>query len=88
MRFVRDLLILRLHVEPSNEFVARLNDEFSDICESGRIEKAAPHRLEVDDVHLAELPRLNLIFNRKSVGRLRQMVDLINCELEPRPPLS
>jgi len=88
MRFVRELLILRLHVEPSDEFVARLNEEFHDICESGKIEKATPHRLEVDDAHLAELPRLNLVFNRKSVGRLRQMVDLINCELEPRPPLS
>lgn len=88
MRFVRELLILRLHVEPSEEFIARLNEEFSDICESGKIEKAAPHPLEVDDVHLAELPRLNLIFNRKSVGRLRQMVDLINCELEPGPLLS
>jgi uncharacterized protein (TIGR00730 family) len=88
MRFVRDLLILRLHVEPSDEFVARLNEEFGDICESGKITKATPHPLEADDLHLAELPRLNLIFNRKSVGRLRQMVDLINCELEPRPPLS
>ncbi len=88
MRFVRELLILRLHVEPSDEFVARLNEEFSDICESGKIEKTTAHALEADDVHLAELPRLKLIFNRKSVGRLRQMVDLINRELEPRPPLS
>ena len=88
MRFVRELLILRLHVEPSDEFVARLNEEFSDICESGKIEKTTAHALEADDVHLAELPRLKLIFNRKSVGRLRQMVDLINRELEPRSPLS
>lgn len=88
MRFVRELLILRLHVEPSDEFVARLNDEFGDICASGRITKAPAHRLEVDDQHLAHLPRLNLIFSRKAVGRLRQMVDLINCELEPRSPLA
>lgn len=88
MRFVRELLILRLHVEPSDEFVARLNDEFGDICASGRITKGPAHRLEVDDQHLAHLPRLNLVFSRKAVGRLRQMVDLINCELEPRSPLS
>ncbi len=85
MRFVRELLILRLHIEPSDEFVARLNNDFSDICESGKIEKAPVHRLEVDDAHLAHLPRLNLVFNRKAVGRLRQMVDVINCELEPKP---
>jgi len=88
MRFVRELLILRLHIEPSDDFLARLNNEFHDICESGRIEKAPVHRLEVDDEHLAHLPRLNLVFNRKAVGRLRQMVDVINCELEPRPPAS
>ena len=88
MRFVRDLLILRLHIQPSDEFVPRLNDEFPDICESGRIEKAPVHRLEVDDEHLAHMPRLNLVFNRKAVGRLRQMLDGINCELEPRHPAS
>lgn len=87
MRFVRELLILRLHVEPSDEFVERLNAEFHDICETGRIEKAPVHRLEVDDEHLKHLPRLNLVFNRKAVGRLRQMVDVINCELEHQPPV-
>jgi hypothetical protein len=54
---------------------------FSDLLESGRIEKAETHRLEADDEHLRDLPRLRLDFNRKYIGRLRQMVDLINTEL-------
>lgn len=83
MRFIREQLVLRLHVDPPAEFLKRLNDEFSDLCVSGRIEKVAPHRLEADDAHLADLSRLSLHFDRKAVGRLRQMVDLINCELEP-----
>jgi uncharacterized protein (TIGR00730 family) len=83
MRFIREQLVLRLHVDPPAEFLERLNDEFSDLCVSGRIEKVAPHRLEADDAHLADLTRLSLHFDRKAVGRLRQMVDLINCELEP-----
>jgi len=82
MRFVRDQLILRLHVEPSDEFVERLNDEFSDLCEKGLIEKTLPHRLEGDDQHLMTLPRLALTFNRRAVGRLRQMINLLNSELE------
>ena len=82
MRFIRDRLVLRLHVEPTEELMQRLNDEFSDLCASGRIEKATAHRLEADDAHLAHLPRLSLVFERKSVGRLRQMIDVINCELE------
>jgi uncharacterized protein (TIGR00730 family) len=82
MRFVRDQLVLRLHVEPPDEMVERLNDEFSDVCESGRIKKTLPHRLEDDDQHLITLPRLSLAFNRRAVGRLRQMINVLNSELE------
>ncbi|MCC7423128.1 MAG: TIGR00730 family Rossman fold protein [Planctomycetaceae bacterium] len=81
MRYVRGKLILRLHVEPSDAFVERLNDEFSGMLESGRIEKSPAHRFESDDAHLIELPRLSMQFDRKNVGRLRQMVDLINREV-------
>jgi len=81
MRYVRGQMVLRLHKEPSDEFVERLNDEFQDILEGGRIEKVETHTLESDDEHLQDLPRLGLRFNRRSLGRLRQMVDLINDEL-------
>lgn len=81
LRYVRGKLVLRLHKEPDDQFVERLNDEFSDILESGRIERAEVHRLEADDEHLADLARLSFRFDRKSTGRLRQMVDLINREL-------
>jgi uncharacterized protein (TIGR00730 family) len=82
MRFVRDRLVIRLHVEPPAALVERLNDEFSDICANGRIEKAEASAVEADDPHLMHLPRLAFSFNRKAVGRLRQMIDLLNCELE------
>lgn len=82
MRFIRDQLILRLHVAPPPQFLERLNDEFADLCITGRIETTDVHRLEADDAHLAHLPRIALNFDRKAVGRLRQMIDLINCELE------
>ncbi len=78
MRYVRDKLYLRLHKEPSDQFVEELNDTFSDILEGGQIEKCPCHPLERDDNHLAHLPRLSLKFNRRDVGRLRQMVDLLN----------
>ncbi|MEZ6129967.1 MAG: TIGR00730 family Rossman fold protein [Planctomycetaceae bacterium] len=81
MRFIRDRLVLRLHSNPCDELIEQLNDEFSDIVESGRIERATPHRLEEDDDHLKDLPRLAFRFNRRAVGRLRQMVDLLNRKL-------
>ncbi|MBW3542248.1 MAG: LOG family protein [Planctomycetes bacterium] len=81
MRYVRGKLVLRLHVDPPKEFVERLNDEFGDIVMTGRIEKSKTHRLETDDEHLAPLPRLSFHFDRVSIGRLRQMIDLLNKEL-------
>jgi len=81
MRYVRDQLIVRLNREPPDALVERLNAEFADILESGRINKATVHRLETDDEHLRQLPRLILHFNRRNFGRLRQMIDLLNKEL-------
>ncbi len=81
IRYVRGKLVLRLHREPNDEFVERLNEEFGEIVESGRIEKTTVHQLEADDEHLHDLPRLAFFFDRKSIGRLRQMIDLINDEL-------
>ena len=80
MRFVRGKLVLRLNQEISDELLARLNTEFTNLLESGRIERATAHKLESDDPHALTLPRLLLHFDRKKVGRLRQMVDLINDE--------
>jgi len=81
MRFIRDKLVLRLHRKPDAHLIERLNDEFGDLIESGKIELAEAHRLERDDEHLAELPRLAFAFNRRAVGRLRQMVNVLNQEL-------
>ena len=83
MRFVRKKLVLRLNHEPDAALVERLNDEYGDIVESGKIEKSPPLPLESDDVHLHHLPRLVFQFDRKEIGRLRQMVDFINLSVSP-----
>ncbi len=80
MRFVRGKLMLRLNRDVSDDLLARLNAEFADLLESGQIERATAHKLESDDPQSLALPRLTLRFDRKKVGRLRQMVDLINDE--------
>jgi uncharacterized protein (TIGR00730 family) len=82
MRYIRDRLVLRLNREPSDALVERLNHEFTDILEEGRIAKTAVHRLESDDEHLKNLPRLTLMFNRRDFGRLRQMIDVLNRDVE------
>src|SRR5438093_3201684 len=80
MRFVRGKLMLRLNRDVSDDLLARLNAEFADLLESGQIERATAHKLQSDDPQSLALPRLTLRFDRKKVGRLRQMVDLINDE--------
>ena len=46
--------------------------------------RAEPRPEEADEPELAELPRLMLHFNRRSLGRLRQLVDALNGRAEPR----
>ncbi len=81
MRFVRGHLVLRLSQEISDSLLARLNADFTDLLESGKIERTKPHRLEADDTETISLPRLALNFDRKKVGRLRQMIDVLNNEV-------
>ena len=80
-RYVRDKLILRLQREPSEEVLAKLNEEFADLLESGTIARVPTHPHELDDEFTRDLPRLSLHFNRRDAGRLRLMIDWINREL-------
>jgi len=77
-RYVGDRLVLRLKAEPSPALVQRLNDEFSDIVVSGTIDAIDPTEAEIATDDHVDLPRLRLHFDRRNLGRLRQMVDLIN----------
>lgn len=86
MRYVRDDLVLRLEEDLSDEEVESLNEEFSDLVMTGRIERTAALAPECDDPPIAHLPRLKFRFARRRFGRLRQLVDAINRF--PLPPGS
>lgn len=78
MRYVNDTLAMRLTVPLSPEHLDRLNTEFSDIVVSGRIEQVGALPEESGEPELAHLPRLTFHFNRRNLGRLRQLIDAIN----------
>lgn len=78
MRYVGDHLIIRLKRKLSDAELANLNERFSDMLKEGSIEQTAAHPAEHQETHLAELPRLKFVFNRQRLGRLRQMIDVIN----------
>jgi uncharacterized protein (TIGR00730 family) len=76
VRWVGDLLVLRLQVVPSKEELADLNRRFADIVVRGTIRPATPFPPERDD-H-PELPRLAFRFDRFQFGRLRMLIDALN----------
>ena len=81
MRYVRYRLVLRLKYAPEVSLVARLNEEFRDIQVGGEIALSGPAPEEQDEPELASLPRLMLQFNRRNLGRLRQLIDILNREV-------
>jgi uncharacterized protein (TIGR00730 family) len=80
MRYVGDQLVLRLHKPPSGELLEKLRRDFADILVKGTIELASAHSAEAGDSHILDLPRLRMHFDRRHLGRLRMMIDVINLE--------
>jgi uncharacterized protein (TIGR00730 family) len=77
MRFVKNKLVFRLREAPSAELLAAINREFADILTSGEFAVSGPLAGE-DEPELSHLVRLVFRFNRRSLGRLRQLVDVLN----------
>lgn len=80
MRYVRGDLVVRLQKPLRDEALAKIRADFHDIVKSGTFELTAALPNEYGDAHLAHLPRLKFRFDRHKLGRLRQLIDVINRE--------
>ncbi|MEQ1827855.1 MAG: LOG family protein [Pirellula sp.] len=78
MRYVNDLLVLRITSKLTNGKLVAINKEFSDIVVSGEIDQRGPMPEESNEPELEDLPRLVFHFNRRNLGRLRQLINRIN----------
>jgi len=78
LRFVKDLLVVRLQRLPSAGALKGLNQDFADIIagEKLRVTGALPEELEDQDC--LGKPRVTFGFNRRDYGRLRRMIDALN----------
>ena len=77
-RYVGPKLLLRLERGLTDGELEALNSEFNDILRSGSITRAQPLPEELGtDLHA--LGRIELDFNRRDFGRLRQLIDAINA---------
>ena len=78
MRFVGKQLAMRLKSAISAEQLDRIQSQFSDLLTEGRFELRGALEEELDEPALTELPRLVFPFNRRSAGRLRQLINHVN----------
>ncbi len=78
MRYVKELLVLRLLRPLSQDQLEYLNEHYLDLVTSGeyRITTALPS--EDDEPQIHDLPRLAFQFNRRNHGRLRTLINQIN----------
>ena len=79
MRYVKNKLVLR----PARARSARncwpiSTTSFRDILVDGQFTVGEAQREEKDEPALIALPRLIFHFNRRSLGRLRQLIDALN----------
>jgi len=78
MRFVDERLVLRIAESLTAEKLDALNAEFADILVSGMIEQTSVLPHESSEPEIAAFPRLVMHYNRRSQGRLRQLINRIN----------
>ena len=85
-RYVRDELFLRVKHAPTPEELADLNARFGGICTEGVIESRRTQIID-DETLVPQYPRVVLKFDRRSLGKLRLLIDTLNS-LPSLPPLG
>lgn len=78
MRYVHGDLVVRLNRAISDATLQKIRAEFSDIIRSGTFEVTGALPEESEEPLLAALPRLKFRFDRHKLGRLRQLIDMVN----------
>ncbi len=78
MRYVKKNLVLRLQQKLDDALLDDINATFSDILSSGKFEQTAALPEESNEPEFADFSRLVFHFNRRNLGRLRQLIDCIN----------
>lgn len=85
-RYVGDLLVLRVVEAPDAAALERLSVEFADIVDEGSIVAVEPSEVEVAEDDGLDHERVAFRFDRRSFGRLRQLIDRLNDLIGPTHP--
>ena len=78
-RYVRSDYVIRTNAMLTDEAIDRLNESFSDIIRDGHIRQSEALPGERDHLNLS---RIIVPHTRRSCGRLRQLIDMVNtCDI-------
>jgi len=78
LRWVNEVLVLRMHHGPSDEELKELQEQFGSIATDGRICRTEPLPAEVRSEDNLDLDRIALRYNGFAAGRLRRLIDALN----------
>lgn len=78
IRYVNDVLLVRIRNRPTPAEVDRLASDFADIVLDGRIEAVEALPVEVAENDNVDLTRLRINFDRVHHGRLRALINAVN----------
>jgi uncharacterized protein (TIGR00730 family) len=91
LRYVGDLLVIRVRYEPNDEQIALLNERFGHLCKRGVISKIAPLEPERKDADRLDMYRIGFAFAKHGYSGLRALIDTLNSfipEDEIEPPIE
>jgi hypothetical protein len=77
-RYVHGRLVFRLNHPVPDWLLKDLNRDFADLLSEGAFEQGGAMPEERNESDLIHLPRLLFWFNRKNLGRLRQLINTLN----------
>jgi uncharacterized protein (TIGR00730 family) len=82
LRYVGELLVLRLRHEPTAAQLARLNEEFGYMCATGGIVATTALDPEIREHDAVDLPRIAFTFAKHGYGDLRALINAVNAFVE------
>ena len=77
-RYVHERLVFRLNQPLPDWLLKDINRDFADLLSEGAFESGGALPEERNESDLIHLPRLLFWFNRKNLGRLRQLINTLN----------
>ena len=78
MRYVGDLLVMRMRHTISDEELFLLNARFGHLCATGNIDRVSALEPERRDNDRVDLPRIAFVFAKHGYGELRALIDTLN----------